>query len=136
MSKTQVFVSFDLEHDGELYERLREDSRTSNSSFTVSSGSRRSPVLDACSESARSEHTKTSMRVGAELLAARQENTPYFLLWGRREAMCTKPIGARSDDGMYSWTKRIVEDRIAAILRKARADAAASTLRRATSKRT
>jgi hypothetical protein len=82
------------------------------------------------------EHTKTSMRVGAELLAARQENTPYFLLWGRREAMCTKPIGARSDDGMYSWTKRIVEDRIAAILRKARADAAASTLRRATSKRT
>jgi hypothetical protein len=149
MSKTQVFVSFDLENDGELYERLREDSRTSNSSFTVSSGSRRSPVLDACSESARrrireadqmivicGEHTKTSMRVGAELLAARQENTPYFLLWGRREAMCTKPIGARSDDGMYSWTKRIVEDRIAAILRKARADAAASTLRRATSKRT
>jgi hypothetical protein len=43
--------------------------------------------------------------------------------------MCTKPIGARPEEGMYSWTPKILQDQIAHTFRKTRADATAQTLR-------
>ena len=41
------------------------------------------------------EHTEASAPVSAELLIAQEERTPYFLLGGRRDSMCTKPNGAK-----------------------------------------
>jgi hypothetical protein len=111
MSKPHVFVSFDIEHDEELYERLLAQSRTPVSGFEVSGGSERSTATDGGSE------------------IAQEERTPYFLLWGRRDIMCTKPIGAKSAEGMYSWTRQILQDRITLTLRKARADAMTQTVR-------
>jgi hypothetical protein len=147
MSKVQVFVSFDLEHDGELYELLLAQSRTPISSFSVLGGSESSKATDVWSARMRrrireadqlivicGEHTKASTRVSAELRIAQQERTPYLLLWGRREIMCTKPIGARPEEGMYSWTPKILQDQIALTFRKTRADATAQTLRDATRK--
>ena len=99
----QIFVSFDIENDQELYELLLDQSRVPNSGFSVSGGSER--VLNAELRGDRlrrrireadqmivicGEHTESSTRVGAELDIAREEGTPYFLLWGRREMMCTK----------------------------------------------
>jgi hypothetical protein len=143
MSNTHVFVSFDIEHDGELYELLLAQSRTPSSGFAVSGGSERLTATDVGSERVRSrireadqvivlcgEHTEASTRVSAELRMAQEERTPYFLLWGRREIMCTKPIGAKSAEGMYSWTRQILQDQIAFTLRRARADATAETLAR------
>ncbi len=145
MSKIDVFVSFDIEHDGELYELLLAESQTLSSDFAVLGGSERSTATDVCSERVRrrireadlvivicGEHTEASTSVSAELRVAQQERTPYFLLWGRREMMCTKPVGAKSAEGMYSWTHQILQEQIARALRGARADATAENLRNTT----
>ncbi len=34
--------------------------------------------------------------------------------------LCTKPVGAKSLDGMYNWTREILEDQVAIALRRAR----------------
>jgi hypothetical protein len=108
MSKPHVFVSFDIEHDEELYERLLAQSRTPVSGFEVSGGSERSTATDGGSERVRrrireadqlivicGKDTKASRRVSAELQIAQEERTPYFLLWGRRDIMCTKQPSLR-----------------------------------------
>ena len=146
VSKVRVFVSFDIEHDGELYERLLAQSRTPSSGFAVSGGSARSTATDGWSEGLRRRireadqmivicgaHTESSARVHAELRIAQEERTPYFLLWGRREIMCTKPIGAKSAEGMYSWTRQNLRDQITVASRKA-ADSTSETVRDATRK--
>jgi len=143
MSKTDVFVSFDVDHDGELYELLLEQSTAPGSGFAVSGGSERPAVPDLWRERARrrireagqvivicGEHTEASISVSAELRIVQEERTPYFLLWGRREIMCTKPIGAKPAEGMYSWTQQILQDQIAFTQRDAAADAAAETAAR------
>ena len=148
MSKTHVFVSFDVEHDGELYERLLAQSRSPSSLFTVLGSSERSAGTDVGNERVRrrireadqviiicGKHTEESPGVSAELLIAQEEKTPYFLLWGRREIMCTKPHGAKAAEGMYSWTWQILHDQIALTLRKIEADAAALIVSDATRKR-
>ena len=148
MSKIHVFVSFDVEHDGELYELLLAQSRSPSSGFTVSGGSERSADTEAGSERLRrrireadqviiicGRHTDASTRMRAELLIAQEERTPYILLWGRRELMCTKPIGAKPAEGMYSWTRQILQDQIALTSRKAQSDAAVEAVRDATRRR-
>jgi hypothetical protein len=65
------------------------------------------------------EHTEASTSVSAELRIAQEEQKPYFLLWGRRESMCTKPVGAKRDEGMYSWTWEILQNQIVTTLRNA-----------------
>jgi hypothetical protein len=147
MKEIHVFVSFDIEHDRELYELLLAQSRNPSSGFAVLGASERSADTDAWSETVRrrirqadqvivicGEHTEASTRVSAELRIAQEERTPYFLLWGRRALMCTKPIGAKPAEGMYSWTKQILQDQITLTLRKARADATAESVRLATRK--
>jgi len=147
MSDIHVFVSFDIEHDGDLYELLLAHSRSPSSGFAVSAGSERSKSTIAGSERLRrsireadqvivicGEHTEGSARVGAELRIAQEEHKPYFLLWGRREMMCTKPIGAKRSEGMYSWTRQVLQDQIMLTLRKAASDQAAQTVRNTTRK--
>lgn len=125
---TCVYVSFDIRHDRELYERLLDQSSTGG--FAVSGGSEalfpaelwdtrlRRRIRDAdqmiviCGE-----HSDASRCMSDEIRIAREEGTPYFLLWGRREAMCTKPAGAKHDEGMYGWTPAILQDQIAIALR-------------------
>ena len=144
MGKVHVFVSFDTEHDGELYELLLAQSKSPGFNFAVLGGSERSKDTDVCSESVRrrvreadqvivicGEHTNASTRVSAELRIAQQEETPYTLLWGRRDTMCTKPIGAKPAEGMYSWTRQILQDQIAFTRREARSNAAAEARREA-----
>ena len=147
MSKIHIFVSFDIDHDEELYQLLLAQSRSSSSSFLVLGGSKRPMAQDFSSEGVRrrireadqvivicGEHTKVSKGVKAELCIAQQEGTPYFLLWGRREIMCTKPIGAKPAEGMYSWTRQILEEQITLTSRKIGADAAAAIQRNVTRK--
>ena len=139
MSTIQVFVSFDVEHDGDLYERLLAQSRTRSSGFTIVGGSERRTGTDSPGERVRrrireadqvivicGEHTEASIPVSAELAVAQQERTPYILLWGRREIMCTKPIGAKPAEGMYNWTRQILQEQITLASRKSSAATAAS----------
>lgn len=142
MSGVSVFVSFDVEHDEDLYELLLAQSLRPGSAFTVSGGSRRGSGANLASPHVRrrireadqvivicGEHSESSQRMSAELALAQEEHTPYFLLWGRRDCMCTKPTGAKQSEGMYRWTRQILQDQLAQVARKAAADAAAESLR-------
>ena len=132
MSQARVYISFDIDHDRELYERLLAQARESG--FCVSGESQFDSSHDRWTERARhrireadevivicGEHSEASLGMSAEIRIAQEEKTPYFLLWGRRGAMCTKPIGAKSAEGMYNWTREILEDQVAIALRRARA---------------
>jgi hypothetical protein len=140
MNPIQVFVSFDIEHDRGLFEELR--SQSSSSGFAVSGGSERHTATDVWNERSRrrirdadqvificSEHTEASASMSTEIRIAQQEQTPYFLLWGRREIMCTKPVGAKSTEGMYIWSPSVLQDQIAITSRSNRTGEIAETLR-------
>jgi hypothetical protein len=128
----RIFMSFDLAHDGDLRDRLVEESLRSGSGFEISGCSESGALTDTWNDRARrligaadevivicGEHTQDSTQVGAEIGIAQQEQKPYFLLWGRREVMCTKPVGARAGDSMYSWTSSIIRDQVVMTLRVA-----------------
>jgi len=138
MSAVHVFVCFDIEHDRDLYDLILEQARSANSGFAVASSSDRSSAAEDGGDRVRrriraadqvivlcGEHTEASTRMTTELRMAHEEGTPYFLVWGRREIMCTKPIGAKASEGMYSWTRQNLEDQITLVSRKVAADAAA-----------
>ena len=135
MSSVRVFVSFDLEHDLDLYDLFLTQSLLPDSGFEVSGRSRpcRMDTLerDEMHRQMREtdlaificgEHTSASMNMGDELSLAKEVPTPYFLVWGRRDTMCTKPVGTRPAEGMYSWTPEILQDQITATLRLAHAE--------------
>jgi len=139
VSQARVYVSFDIEHDRELFERLLAESERSSFSVQGRSEFEAGFAADAWANRVRrrireademivicGEHAEASQCMSAELRIAREEHTPYFLLWGRRGSMCTKPIGAKSDEGMYKWTREIVEDQVAIALRRTRAPATAA----------
>jgi len=129
----RVFVSYDREHDGDLYDRLVEQASRLAFGFDISGRSRARSRTDHSDEGLRreireadeviiicGEHTDCSMPVGIELRIAQEEKRPYFLLWGRRGLMCTKPLTAKPADGMYSWTWEILQNQILTARRAAR----------------
>ena len=64
-------------------------------------------------------HTAASDRVNAELRIAQEEQKPYLLLWGRREQMCSMPIGVKRTACMYVWTRETLMHLVAQTLRDA-----------------
>jgi hypothetical protein len=133
MGNVRIFMSFDVDHDRDLHDRLLEQSMRRASGFEISARSDARATSDLWDDKVRrricaadevivicGEHTAASMRVSAELRIAQEEQKPYFLLWGRRESMCTKPGGAKRDEGMYSWTWEILQNQIVTTLRNAR----------------
>ena len=132
MAKVRIFMSYDLENDEDLHDLLLEQSLRPSAGFEISARSDAGTTTDPWDESVRrriceadevivicGEHTESSPRVSAELRIAQEEQKPYFLLWGRRESMCTKPVGSRRDEGMYSWTWEILQNQIVTTLRQA-----------------
>ena len=128
----RVFVSYDREHDGDLHDRLVEQASKSTTGFEISARSRGRAPTDLWDKELRreireadeviiicGEHTDCSERVGTELRIAREEERPYFLLWGRRELMCTKPRTAKPADAMYSWTSEILQSQMHTLRRGA-----------------
>jgi hypothetical protein len=136
MDKISVFVSFDLEHDADLYALMLDEAARPGSGFEVSGRSQVRSAMDHASEVARrgireadqvificGEHTDGALAMGNELLMAQEEETPYLLLWGRRGTMCTKPRGAKPAEGMYSWTTEILKTQMDVTLRSSRREA-------------
>jgi hypothetical protein len=144
MPNLRIFMSFDSDHDQDLHDLLLEQSRRQSSGFEISARSEAATMTDRWDEKVRrqisevdevivicGEHTASSVRVNAELRIAQEQQKPYFLLWGRRERMCTKPTGSKRDDSMYSWTWEILQDQIVTTLRKARPREVAERYKRA-----
>ena len=50
------------------------------------------------------EHTDSASGVSIELSIAKEEDLPYFLLWGRSGKTCKKPKSAKDTDKIYKWT--------------------------------
>jgi hypothetical protein len=125
-------VSFDRAHDGDLRDRLVAESRGS-SLFQVFASSELGEAGADDGENARGqiaaadavivicgEHTDACPGVSAELRITREEHKPHLLLWGRRAAMCKKPAGARSEEGIYGWTPEILRAQLQAMARAKR----------------
>ncbi|MDH3519199.1 MAG: toll/interleukin-1 receptor domain-containing protein [Myxococcales bacterium] len=133
--KIRVFVSYDREHDTDLHDLLVQQASKAASGFEISARSRARSAADLWEEGLRrrirevdeviiicGEHTGGSESVSTELRIAQEEKRPYFLLWGRREVMCTKPTTAKPADGMYSWTSEILQNQILTMRRAARSN--------------
>ena len=144
MPNVRIFMSFDRENDEDLHDLLLEQSRRQASGFEISARSEATTMTDRWDDKVRrqisevdevivicGEHTASSVRMNAELRIAQEEQKPYFLLWGRRERMCTKPAGSKRDDSMYSWTWEILQDQIVSTLRNARPREVAERYKRA-----
>ena len=134
MHEIRIFTSFDRDRDRDLHERLIRDSHGSDSPFEVADWSGRDPesgggvgdeglrariagvdaVIVICGE-----HTDSAVGVSRELRIAQDEEKPYFLVWGRRELTCTKPLGAKPHDSMYTWLWNVLKWQIGSEMRKA-----------------
>jgi len=141
MEGVRIYMSFDLEHDRDLHDRLVAQARK-GAAFAVASRSEAGEMSEAWIERVRDrishadevvvicgEHTDESARVSAELKIAQEQNKPYVLLWGRRDSMCKKPKGAGADDGIYMWTPSVLEHQLAYGLRLSREPVPASIKR-------
>jgi len=144
MSDVRIFLSFDPANDEDLRDLLLEQSRRQSSGFEISARSEAATMTNGWDERVRrqiskadevivicGEHTASSETMSAELRIAQEEQKPYFLLWGRRERMCTRPTGSKRDDSMYSWTWQILQEQIITTLRNARPREVAERYKRA-----
>jgi hypothetical protein len=135
MGNVRIFMSFDLANDQDLHDLLLEQSSRLNAGFEISARSEHGTPEEPSDDRVRrrireademivicGKHTAVAPCVSAELRIAQEEQKPYFLLWGRRESMCTRPAGARPADAMYSWTWDILRGQILATNRAAQAD--------------
>jgi hypothetical protein len=142
MSDVRVYLSFDLEHDRDLHDRLSAQARKP-APYAIASRSEAGEMTDEWTERVRGrihdadevvmicgEHTDESPRMSAELKLAQEQHKPYVLLWGRRDSMCKKPKGARPDDGMYLWTPSVLEYQLAFSLRRSREPEVPASMKR------
>jgi hypothetical protein len=129
----RVFLSYDVDYDADLGDRLSEQSERGGSGFHVAGRSEAGAMTGRWHEGVRrrvraadevivicGEHTAASDRMSAELRIAQEEQKPYLLLWGRRERMCSMPVGVARTACMYAWTRETLSNRVAQTLREAR----------------
>ena len=115
--KTRVFISFDYDHDIDLKNLLVGQARHPDSPFEITDMSIKEAISKNWKENARrrikscdvvavicGKYTNSASGVSAELKIAQEEGVPYFLLWGRTNEVCIKPVVAKNSDKMYRWT--------------------------------
>ncbi len=113
----RAFISFDYDHDLELKNLLVGQAKNPDSPFNIADFSIKEPISTNWKAKARTrikgcdvvivicgEYTHTATGVSAELEITQEEKVPYFLLWGRSEKTCTKPLKAYANDKIYKWT--------------------------------
>lgn len=117
MAKKRVFISFDFDHDSDLKNLLVGQSKNPDSPFELADFSVKEAMSGDWKTKVRTrikgcnlmivicgEKTDKATGVSAELRIAQEEDIPYFLLWGRSDKTCVKPIAAKSGDRIYRWT--------------------------------
>jgi len=117
MAKKRAFISFDFEHDEDLRTLLAGQAQHPDTPFDIKDRSLKEPLTGDWKTKVRrrmdsidivivicGEYTHTATGVASELTIAREENKPYFLLWGRSEKTCNKPTSALATDKVYKWT--------------------------------
>ena len=117
MPMKRAFISFDFDHDEELRNALVGQAKNPDSPFVIADWSVKEPFTGDWRAKVRDRirrtdltivicgrYTHTAKGVAAELSITREENKPYFLLWGRPHHDCTKPDQALGSDKIYKWT--------------------------------
>lgn len=125
LTGVRVYGCFDVRHDGDLLARLARESQNSDSPFEVTAWSAHHAESADWETGLRTtlanvdevvvlcgEHTDTADEMSAELRIVQELVKPYFLLWGRRGAECTKPTTAKHADSFYAWIWEIVKSQI------------------------
>lgn len=116
MAKKRVFISFDYDHDSTLKEFLVGQSKLADSPFELADWSIKEPISGNWKEKAKTriksvdlvdvicgKNTHTATGVNAEVEISKEVGTPYFLLKGYKDEVCTNPTAAKSDK-QYKWT--------------------------------
>ena len=117
MATKRAFISFDFDYDEELRDALKGQARNPDSPFNIAdwsvheafAGNWKAKVRERIRRTDLTivicgEHTHTAKGIATELTITQEEGKPYFLLWGRPKATCTKPTMARNSDKIYKWT--------------------------------
>lgn len=117
MAKKRVFISFDFDHDEDLRNLLVGQAKNADSPFDIADWSVKKLLTGNWRDKVRErirktdltivicgEWTHTATGVAEELRITREEDKPYFLLWGRAKKNCTKPKTALDSDKIYKWT--------------------------------
>ena len=115
--KKRAFISFDYDHDEELKQALIGQSKNPDSPFSINDMSIKQAIDGNWKYYARQKikkcdvvivicgkNTDSATGVSAELKIAQEECVPYFLLYGRANDNCVKPVAATNSDKMYRWT--------------------------------
>jgi hypothetical protein len=112
----RVYISFDYDHDDDLKTLLINQARFPDSPFEVIDWSIKEASSNWKAEARRriraadqvivicGQYTSSAAGVSVEVSIAREENIPYFLLWGRSGKTCVKPTAATTADTIYEWT--------------------------------
>lgn len=117
MTKANVFISFDYEHDKELRDLLQAQDKNPDSPFQMTSCSVEELLTDAWQKKIRErirqvdqviflcgKFTNGARGVDLEYTIAQEEGKPYFLLQGRKDKACRTPRRAKESDKVYAWT--------------------------------
>lgn len=117
MAAKRVFISFDFDHDEDLRNLLNGQAKNPGSPFEINNWSVKEPMTGDWKAKVRTrirstdltivicgEYTHMATGVSTELTITREEDKPYFLLWGRSDKRCTKPNSAFATDQIYRWT--------------------------------
>lgn len=113
----RVFTSFDFDNDEDLRNLLVGQSKNPDSPFQLADWSVKAHMTGDWKEKVRTRirsvdqvvvicgtNTNIATGVSAEIMIAREEKIPYFLLWGRNGKTCVKPVSALTTDKIYEWT--------------------------------
>ena len=113
----RAFISFDFDNDEDLRNALVGQSKMSDLPFEIADYSVKEPMEGDWEEKVRKrirmthltivicgEYTDKARGVAVELEITREEQKPYFMLWGRPDKQCKKPTTALSTDTIYKWT--------------------------------
>ncbi|WP_028709028.1 TIR domain-containing protein [Propionicicella superfundia] len=111
----RAFISFDYDNDARLKDLLLGQAKNPDTPFEIADWSIKiaSPTWKA--EARRrvkaaglvivlcGQYTRAAVGVAEELLIAKEEGIPYFLLAGYKVGS-TKPTSASVSDKLYTWT--------------------------------
>jgi hypothetical protein len=113
----RVFTAFDYDHDENLRNLLMGQSKHPDTPFEMHDWSVKEPFPSDWKSKVRTrirsveqvivlcgQYTHLATGVSVELVIAREERKPYFLLWGYADKACTRPTSATADDKIYKWT--------------------------------
>lgn len=117
MARKRAFISFDFDHDQDLRLLLVGQAKHPDTPFDIQDASVKQHLPGDWKEKVRGRISRSDLTivicgqfthladgVAAELLMTRDQQKPYFLLWGRTSKPCTKPTTALASDKIYQWT--------------------------------